>query len=131
MKSYKDLEIYKESKRLAIEVHKLASTLLKFELYEEGSQIRRSSKSITVMIVEGYGRRRYKADFIKYLVFSHAECDETLVHLDFLFETASLKNETWYNVIKSDYEILSRKIYNYIKWVEDNWNNVTSFQGNT
>ena len=77
MKSYKDLEIYNESKRLAVEVHKLALTLPRFELYEEGSQFRRSSKSITTMIVEGYGRRRYKADFIKYLIFSHAECDET------------------------------------------------------
>jgi four helix bundle protein len=34
-------------------------TLPKFEIYEEGSQIRRSSKSVTSMIVEGYGRRRY------------------------------------------------------------------------
>jgi four helix bundle protein len=77
MKSYRELEIYKESRRLAIEVHKMSMTLPRFELYEEGSQIRRSSKSITSMIVEGYGRRRYKADFLKYLVCSHAECDET------------------------------------------------------
>ncbi len=61
MKSYRDLEIYQESKRLAIEVHKLSLTLPKFELYEEGSQIRRSSKSVTSSIVEGYGRRLYKA----------------------------------------------------------------------
>jgi four helix bundle protein len=122
MKSYKELEIYNESKRLAIEVHKLALTLPRFELYEEGSQIRRSSKSITSMIVEGYGRRRYKADFIKHLIFSHAECDETMVHLDFLFETESLKNEIHYKSLKSDYEILCKKINNYIKWVEDNWN---------
>ena len=65
MKSYRDLEVYKESKHLAIEVHKLSLTLPKFELYEEGSQIRRSSKSVTSMIVEGYGRRRYKARFYK------------------------------------------------------------------
>jgi four helix bundle protein len=83
MKSYRELEIYQESKRLAIEVHKVAMNLPKFELFEEGSQIRRSSKSITSMIVEGYGRRRYKADFIKYLTYSHAECDETILHLDF------------------------------------------------
>ena len=60
MKSYRDLEIYKESKRLAIEIHKISLLLPKFELFEEGGQIRRSSKSITSMIVEGYGRRRYK-----------------------------------------------------------------------
>jgi hypothetical protein len=67
MKSYKDLDIYKESKRLAIEIHKISLSLPKFELYEEGSQIRRSSKGVTAAIVEGYGRRRYKADFVKYL----------------------------------------------------------------
>lgn len=96
--------------------------LPKFELFEEGSQIRRSSKSITSMIVEGYGRRRYKADFIKYLVYSHAECDETVAHLDFLFETGSLKDENFYASLKVHYETLSKKINNYIAWVEDNWN---------
>ena len=60
MKSYKDVDIYKESKRLVVEVHKSSLSLPKFELYEQGSQIRRSSKAITTAIVEGYGRRRYK-----------------------------------------------------------------------
>ena len=122
MKSYRELEIYKESKRLAIEVHKMAMNLPKFELFEEGNQIRRSSKSVTALIVEGYGRRRYKADFIKYLVYSHAECDETIVHLDFLFETESFKDEIFHKRLKTDYETLSKKINNYITWVENNWN---------
>jgi len=70
MKSYRDLEVYQESKRLTIEVHKISMKLPKFELSEEGNQIRRSSKSVTSMIVEGYGRRRYKADFIKHLIYA-------------------------------------------------------------
>ncbi len=122
MKSYKDLEIYSESKKLAIKVHKVALTLPKFELYEEGSQVRRSSKAITSLIVEGYGRRRYKADFIKYLVYSHAECDETMVHLEFLIETDSLKGEEKFNELINDYSILSKKINKFIQWVEDHWN---------
>lgn len=89
---------------MAIEVHKMTMTLPKFELFEEGNQIRRSSKSTTSMIVEGYCRRQYKADFIKYLIYSHAECDETIVHLDFLFETTSLKDESIYSSLKIDYE---------------------------
>ncbi len=56
MKSYRDLEIYIESKRLAIAVHKVSLILPKFELFEEGGQVRRSSKAVTAMIVEGYGR---------------------------------------------------------------------------
>ena len=87
MKSYRDLEICQESKRLAIMVHEMAMTLPKFERYEEGSQVRRSSKSVTSMIVEGFSRRRYKADYIKHLIYAQAECDETIVHLEFVFET--------------------------------------------
>ena len=122
MKSYRDLDIYKDSKLLAIEVHKLTLTLPKFELYEEGSQIRRSSKSVTSMIVEGYGRKRYKADFIKYLVYAQSECDETIVHLDFLFETESLKDKSKYDDLHNRYDSLSKRINKFIQWVEDNWN---------
>lgn len=120
--SYRDLDIYKESKRLAIEVHKLSMTLPKHELYEEGCQIRRSSKSVTSMIVEGYGRGRYKADFIKHLVYSQSECDETNVHLDFLFETGSLTDKEKYQGLANDYETLSKRINKFTQWVEDNWN---------
>jgi four helix bundle protein len=100
MKSYRELEVYKESKRLAIEIHKVTLCLPKFELYEEGSQIRRSSKAVTSAIVEGYGRRRYKADFIKYLIYAQSECDETIVHFDFLFETDSFKDQKKYNDLR-------------------------------
>ena len=122
MKSYRELDVYKESRRLAIAIHKISMAIPKFELYEEGSQIRRSSKAVTSLIVEGYGRKRYKADFIKYLTYSQAECDETIVHLDFLFETESLKNEEVYNTLKAEYEILSKKINKFIQWVDENWN---------
>jgi four helix bundle protein len=76
MSSYKDLEIYKLSYDLANRVHKASLKLPAFELYEQGSQIRRSSKSIRDTIVEGYGRRRYKAEFIRYLIYAQSSCDE-------------------------------------------------------
>lgn len=120
MKSYRDLQIYTLSKQLAIEIHKLTLSLPKFEMFEEGSQIRRSSKSITSSIVEGYCRKRYKADFIKFLVYAHAECDETVVHLDFLYETNSLTDENAYKRIKESYETLSKKINTYIQWITAN-----------
>ena len=122
MKSYRDLDIYNDSKKLAIEVYKMTLILPKFELYEEGGQIRRSSKSVTAMIVEGYGRKRYKADFIKYLVYSQAECDETIVHLDFLFETGSMIDKSKYDDLRTKYDLLSKRINKFLQWVEDNWN---------
>ena len=126
MKSYRDLDIYNDSKKLAIEVHRMTLTLPRFELFEEGSQIRRSSKSVTAMIVEGYGRNRYKADFIKYLVYAQSEFDETIVHLDFLFETGSLKDKINYEDLRSRYDLLSKRINKFIQWVEDNWNEFPS-----
>ena len=126
MKSYRELDIYNDSKKLAIEIHRATLLLPKFELYEEGSQIRRSSKSVTAMIVEGYGRKRYKADFIKYLIYAQSECDETIVHLDFLFETESLKDKNKYDDLRSRYDLLSKRINKFIQWVEDNWNEFSS-----
>lgn len=76
MNSYKDLDIYTMAYRLAIRVHELTMKLPKYELYEQGSQVMRSSKSIKDNIAEGFGRRRYKAEFIRYLIFAHASCDE-------------------------------------------------------
>jgi four helix bundle protein len=61
MKNNKDLEICRISYDLAIQIHPLTLKLPKYELYEEGSQIRRSSKGITSCTVEGYGRRKYKS----------------------------------------------------------------------
>ncbi|GAA4290494.1 four helix bundle protein [Aestuariibaculum suncheonense] len=60
MKSYKDLEVYTLAFQYALEVHELTLHLPEFELYEQGSQLRRSSKSVKDNIVEGYGRRAYK-----------------------------------------------------------------------
>lgn len=120
MKSYRDLEIYQESKRLAIEVHQVTMLLPKFEMFEEGSQVRRSSKSVTSMIVEGDGRNRYKADYIKHLIYAQSECDETMLHLDFLFETKSLSDKNSYDKLKDEYDSLSKRINKFIQWVERN-----------
>lgn len=98
MKSYRDLEIYKMSYDLAVNVHRFSLTLPQYEIYEEGGQVRKSSKGITSCIVEGFGRRRYKAEFIKFLVYAHASCDETILHLNFIRDTHNidgLKKETY------------------------------------
>jgi four helix bundle protein len=58
--SYRDFEIWKPARQVAIAVHPMTlQNLPKFEMCEEASQIRRSAKSISANIVESYGRRRY------------------------------------------------------------------------
>ncbi len=120
MKSYRDLEIYQAAYRLAIKVRKMTLTLPKYEMYEQGSQVRRSTKSIKDNIVEGYGRKRYKQEFIRYLVFAHASSDEAISQLTMIdeiyFESKGLMD------LISEYEILGRKIYKFMEYVEQNWN---------
>jgi four helix bundle protein len=130
MKSYRVLDVYKESKSLAIEIHTMTMTLPKFEMFEEGSQIRQSAKAVTSLIVEGYGRRRYKADFIKYLVYAQSECDETMVHLEFLYATNSFKDKTTFDQLKMSYDSLSKRINKFIQWMEKNLNDFTNSQHN-
>ncbi|MGR3179438.1 MAG: four helix bundle protein [Candidatus Anammoxibacter sp.] len=120
MKSYKDLDIYKLSYDLAIKIHKMSLNLPKYEMYEEGSQIRRSSKGITSCIVEGYGRKRYKADFIKFLVYAHASCDETILHLNFISDTHE-SNENDMQSFLDEYDKLGGKINKFIQFVETKW----------
>lgn len=99
--SYRKLEVWQLAREIVIEIHKMSLSLPKFEMFEEGQQIRRSSKSVKSTIVEGYGRRRYKNEYIKFLVYAHASNDETIDHLETLFETGSLTDEIVFNAIKT------------------------------
>ena len=117
--SYRDLEIWKLARQVAIAVHHMTlQNLPKFEKFEEASQIRRSAKSISSNIVEGCGRRRYKQEFIRFLVFAHASCDETIEHLQVLFETGSLTNEDIYRDVSTQLDLLGRKLNVFIDSVE-------------
>jgi hypothetical protein len=64
---YKKLEVYQLAHKLAVKVHGMSMQLPKHEMYEQGSQIRRSSKSISAQIVEGYALRKNKNEFLQYL----------------------------------------------------------------
>ena len=121
------MDIYVEARRLAIEVHTMSLALPKFELYETGSQIRRSSKSVTALIVEGYARRRYKLDFVKYLIYAIAECDETIIHLDAVYDTHSLTDEKLYLTLKDAYVALTKKINKYTQWIDEKYNWVPGY----
>lgn len=119
-KTYKELEIYKESFNLFLKTHRFTLKLPKHELYELGSQLRRSSDSINSNIVEGYGRNKYLKDFIRFLTFAYSSNNETINHLkklenlypEFNIELTDLINE---------YDNLGGKIYKFIEYVQCNW----------
>lgn len=118
--SYKKLDIYTISLELFYIVHPLTLKLPKYEMYELGSQLRRSADSITSNIVEGYGRRSYKADYIRFLIFAHSSTDETLCHIEKLKVLYPMYEEEL-EMLYGRYNELGAKINRYIKYVRSHW----------
>jgi len=87
-------------------------------MFEEGSQIRRSMKSVKSNIVEGYDRRKYVGDYLRFLTYSIASNDETIDHLETLFETDSLQNIEYYNKLHMKLETLGKKLNLFIQAIE-------------
>jgi four helix bundle protein len=117
--SSQNLEIYKLAHEIVIEIHNITLTKIpKFEMYEEGNQIRRSSKSTKSNIVEGYGRRSYKNDFIRFLVYALSSNDETIDHLRNLYETGSLSDNMIYTNLNQKLIILGKQLNKFIDAVE-------------
>ena len=121
IRSYKKLEIWQLARELSIDIHKMTlAELPKFETYEEASQIRRSMKSVRSNIVEGYGRRTYQAEFYKHIVYALSSNDETIDHLEILFETESLKNEILFRQLSDKLVLLGKKLNLFLQAVEKN-----------
>jgi four helix bundle protein len=117
--SYKRLEVWQIARELVIDIHKMTlDKLPKYEMVEEGGQIRRSIKSVKSTIVEGYGRRRYKQEFIRFLVYAIASNDETTDHLETLFETESLTDQELFHDLVERLDKLGKKLNLFISSVK-------------
>jgi len=85
IKSYKDLNVYQASFSVAMEIFELTKKFPREEIYSLTDQIRRSSRSVTSNIVEGWAMRRYENVFKRHLVNSLGSCAETSVWIEFAF----------------------------------------------
>jgi four helix bundle protein len=112
--SYRDLEVYKRSFRLGLEIYKYSLTIPKEFQYDLADQIRRASRSIPSNIAEGFGRNKSSKDKINFLNDSLGSNDEMLFNLDFLFQTGLLDEEK-YNEWKSEYTICGKQLYQLIQ----------------
>jgi len=118
LKSYRDLNIYNDAFDLAIKMHQLSLRMPKYEIYELGSQIRRSSQSIRSNIIEGYGRKIYKNEFIKFLTYAYASCLETQSHIEMINNLYNLDEDKDFFKKSDD---LGKQIFAFIEYVRKNW----------
>ena len=112
---YSDLKIYQLAVSLRDELHEELNKIPFSWKYGDIDQIKRSSSSTVSNIVEGYSRRFYTKDFIKFLIISLGSSDETQNHIGSLNKQNLLTEEkTAY--YKNRYKTLSIKIVNYINY---------------
>lgn len=115
IKSYTDLDIYKESYKLSLEIYKITAKYPKDEIFGLTSQIRRAAISVVLNIVEGYGRQS-KEDFKRFLKISLGSNNETITLLELSKDLNYISIEE-YDKIKQNYDILGKRIYTLI----NNW----------
>ena len=101
---------------MALEIHKISLTFPKIEQYGGiADQLRRSSKSITANIVEGYGKSQfYERDFKKMLIYSLASCDETQLWLEMSRDLNYIQINQ-FNYLYNKYNQIGKMLYNFIQ----------------
>ena len=116
---YQRLEVWQLARDLSVDVHRMTlEELPRFEMHEVGSQVRRSAKSIRANIVEGYGKRRYKLEFLRHLTYALGSAQETLDHLYTLHETGSLTSQEIHAKLTSRTRLLIAKLTTFMRGVE-------------
>lgn len=82
MAGFKSLIVYRKAFEVSNMIFRLSKRFPKEETYSLTDQIRRSSRSVTAQIAEGYRKRRYPLSFIAKMVDADGENAETQVWLD-------------------------------------------------
>lgn len=84
--SFEELEVWKKSQDLAVEVYKVTKSFPQDELYSITSQIRRAVGSVSANIAEGFGRNSSK-DKVHFMTIAYGSLLETK---NFLYLSARL-----------------------------------------
>ncbi len=116
IRSFRDLEVYKEAYELAIIVNKNVNKLPLFEKNDLGSQLRRASKSVPSNIAEGWAKRRFEKQFKLHLDSAIGSCNEMEVHLSLTRDLGFWSKEFCDSLIDR-YLKLGGKIFN----LGENW----------
>jgi four helix bundle protein len=89
VESFEGLEVYQKLCQLHLEMSEISLKFPSFELYELGSQIRRSSNSSPANIAEGWNNRHINI-YLEGINRSMGELQETLHHLSMAFRKGYL-----------------------------------------
>jgi len=78
-----ELDVYKLSVEASMEIFEITRKFPREEMYSLTDQIRRSSRSVSGQIAEGWRRRKYEAAFVNKLNEAEGEAAETQSWLEY------------------------------------------------
>ena len=111
-----DLKVYQKLVNLVIEIHKITLTFPKFEIYELGSQLRRSSNSVPANLAEGFNNKHINI-YLEGISWAQAELRETRHHLEIASKKEYLTPERLNHLI-ADYKECSKMLKGLEKSLE-------------
>ena len=124
---YEDLDVYKRSYAVALNVHKLSLEFPKIEQFALSSQIRRSSKSICANIAEGFAKQHASVpEFKRFLDIAIGSCEETRVWLTFAKDLDYISIQE-YSYIHDEYDQITKMLHGLRK----NWQHERPKKSNT
>jgi len=108
IESYEDLEVYQRLCELHLEVNEMTFDFPKFELFELGSQLRRSSNSAPANIAEGWNNKHTNI-YLEGINRAQGEIRETKHHIKMAFKKRYI-GEPRYEDLTSRYDECGRML---------------------
>lgn len=121
IRSLKDLEVYRLSYSLSVEIQYLSLTFPKEEMYSLTNQIRRSSRSVAANISEGFAKRYHENLFRQHLVIALGSLAETKTWLEFARDFSYISDEKFHEFFEK-YDLVGAKLYRLLH----NWHSIRS-----
>jgi four helix bundle protein len=112
IKSFQDLNIWKEAHSLTLEIYKITNGFPKTEMFGLISQIRRAAVSVAANIAEGMGRNTTK-ELLSFTYNSRGSLSEVIYHLILSRDLGYLKKEN-FEVLYKRYNGLAKGINVFI-----------------
>ena len=116
MKDFRDLEVWKESRKFRKQIRVIAKTFPSDERFILTSQIIRSVSSITANIAEGFGRYGHQEN-IQFCRIAKGSLTETLDHLTVALDEGCIDVLT-FDELYRQYEICIKLINGYTNYLQ-------------
>ncbi|BDS08944.1 hypothetical protein NT6N_39840 [Oceaniferula spumae] len=116
LKTFEDLEAYKAARAFRVFISQsIAPKLLDAKEFDLLNQLKRSSRSVTANIAEGYGRFHY-LDTAKFCSNARGSLCETLDHMNVAVDDLII-DEKLYQQARNEYETSTKLLNGYIKFL--------------